>query len=343
MRHTTTLLTPSKALHRMLTLELASRSIASSSSPNIFRIPSTSTSPILKRRAVVQQCPILSSPSPCTRTFSTTAPQRRIFKRKRPGDEALSPADLQKSKKNAARPRDRAIPFTWVRIVDADTGDLGPAKRKNDVLRNMREGYSLVMVAAPPPPQDPSAASPETFGSTAAAAVSQTTQGRSEYAMRYSKFDAPAAICKIVNAYAERMEQARLLKEAKKLASKSKIIGLGWAIAGGDLSHKMKRMTQFLEKGMTVEVELLRKKDAKTTSRAEQDELVRKVREVATAGGRRPDAEYKRADGKLGYSFRMFFDGKAKMIALPTDKVPESDPAASVVTEEQGEPIKEAQ
>jgi translation initiation factor IF-3 len=116
-----------------------------------------------------------------------------------------------------------------------------------------------------------------------------------------------AAICRIVDMEAEAQEKETAEKETKKLAQQTKELELNWAIAAHDLSHKMRRLEEFLAKGMRVELLLARKKASRTASKEEGELLVEKVKEaVANVPGA---IEYKKVDGSVGAVMRMFFEG----------------------------------
>jgi translation initiation factor IF-3 len=177
--------------------------------------------------------------------------------------------------------RDKAIPYQWVRIAD-ETGALSAPRRTESVLTMLPQGHSLVMVAPPPPPS-----------------ASDT------------KLQPSAAICRIVDAAAERAAAKAAAevaaKESKKMAQHTKTLEINWAIAPNDLAHKMKRLDEFLGKGLRVDILFARKRGSRVATREEGQALVERVKEAAVNV---PGAtEYKKMDGQVGAVMRMFFEG----------------------------------
>ncbi|KAI0540152.1 hypothetical protein GGR58DRAFT_461768 [Xylaria digitata] len=177
--------------------------------------------------------------------------------------------------------RDKAIPFQWVRIADA-SGTLSEPRRTDSVLAGLAQGYSLVMVAPPPPPPPPTPGAP---------VVIQPS----------------AAICRVIDAAAEKLAAEAAAKELKQMAQQTKTLELNWAIAPHDLAHKMKRLEEFLDKGLRVEVMLARKRGSRKATAEEGRELVERIQQAADQV--HGVTEYKRMDGFVGGVMRMFFEG----------------------------------
>ncbi|PYI08635.1 translation initiation factor IF3 [Aspergillus sclerotiicarbonarius CBS 121057] len=81
-------------------------------------------------------------------------------------------------------------------------------------------------------------------------------------------------ICKIVNKF-ELREQAK--EKAKAPRDGLKQLELNWAIDSHDLSHRMKQLTTFLEKGRKVEVVLTKKKRKRSPTVEEVKTLMDRV------------------------------------------------------------------
>ncbi|TGJ81980.1 hypothetical protein E0Z10_g6797 [Xylaria hypoxylon] len=274
MRHTACLLTPARALHRVLLLELAnttSKSTAITSSPGLL-FSSGLRNPPTSKHARTPGAAL--APCRCTthRAFSTTTPSRAIAQR-------------TMQKKN---PRDTAIPYRWVRIAGG-SGNLSAPQRTDTVIANLPRGHSLVMVAPPPPPPPPAPGVP---------VVVQPS----------------AAICRIIDAAAEE-EAAKAAakaaevaaKESKQVAQQTKTLELNWAIAPHDLAHRMKRLAEFLDKGMRVDIMLARKRGSRKATPEEGRDLVERIQQtVSDVPGA---AEYKKMDGNVCGVLKMFFEG----------------------------------
>lgn len=198
-----------------------------------------------------------------------------------------SPAPAETAPKKFLRDED--IPYRWVQIADGSGSGLAEPRPTARVLAELAEGYSLVMVA-PPVPHPPSAPGAPML------------------------LRPPAAICRIVDTVAEAAAEAAaeaeakaMALEAKKLAQKMKRLELNYAIAAHDLGHKVKRLNEFLNKGIRVEILLARKRGSRKTTPQEEEQLVRSVREAALAIT--GTTEYKKMDGEVGKVVTMFFEG----------------------------------
>ncbi|KAF7559472.1 hypothetical protein G7046_g4683 [Stylonectria norvegica] len=119
------------------------------------------------------------------------------------------------------------------------------------------------------------------------------------------------AICKIVNKKDEYARQ-RELKERKRVqratTTKSKELELNWAIDGNDLNTKLRQLSNFLGKGMKVEVIFGKKKSSKKVDEAAAAQVVATVRKSIEELGAK---ETKLADGSVGKTLRLYLEGKA--------------------------------
>ncbi|KAI9149587.1 translation initiation factor IF-3 [Paramyrothecium foliicola] len=122
------------------------------------------------------------------------------------------------------------------------------------------------------------------------------------------------AVCKIVNKRDEYVRQQELKErkradhQAGRTASKKlKEVDLTWIIGPNDLGTKLRQMSQFLQKGMKVEVVIARKKRTREASADEAANVLRKVREEIETQGFR---EAKPAEGEVGASMRLYLEGK---------------------------------
>ncbi|KAI1262104.1 hypothetical protein F5Y18DRAFT_160238 [Xylariaceae sp. FL1019] len=250
MMHSAHLLTPARALHRVILLELGA---------------SITTARVSAKAAAN----LRFQPAARTRLFATTVPRHRIYMKK---TKVTVRTFLDDSWiKNAA------IPYPYVRIRDEEDGTLSEPQLTTLVLTRLKKGYSLVMITAPRP-EDPKSH--------------------------------PEPICKIFNVAAEKAKIAEAHAEAKRLEKGTKTLELNWAIAPGDLGHKMKRMKEFLDKGYKVEIMLARKKGTRKATREEVQGLVETVRE--TAESVTGTTEVKQAEGTAGVQLKMIWQGPKK-------------------------------
>lgn len=118
-------------------------------------------------------------------------------------------------------------------------------------------------------------------------------------------------ICKIVNKK-EELTRAKELKERKKqTVVKEKELELNWALAPHDLEHKLKTLQKFLAKGYKVQVLLLKKRSSKARI-ADKDAKVLLER-IETAVAEVTDSkEWKKREGQVLGSLRLFLQGKAQ-------------------------------
>lgn len=121
------------------------------------------------------------------------------------------------------------------------------------------------------------------------------------------------AICKIVNK-AEEYARARQLRERRKQtkAAGVKNVELNWGIGDHDLATKIRRISNFLEKGMKVEVELGVKKRAKKVDDTVAQEVVKRLRKSVEEVGAR---EFRPEEGGLNRTMRLYFEGKQQQQA----------------------------
>ncbi|KAI0405293.1 hypothetical protein F4802DRAFT_191667 [Xylaria palmicola] len=271
MRHAPCLLTPARALHRVLVIELANTTGKANGSFSTALPPACAFFPAAHRHASLP--PPIHARGRGTGTASCC--QVRAF--------SATPATAAGRMLGGGKlPRDQDIRYRWVRVADG-SGSLSPPQRTDDVLARLPAGHSLVMVSPPPPPPTPAPGAP--------AAVLQPS----------------AAICRIIDAAAEAAAAKSAEKEEKRLTKHTKQLEVNWAVAPHDLGHKVKRLHEFLGKGYRVELLLARKKGSRKATPEEAQELVRHVQEAALQV--QGVSEYKKMDGAVGGVLKMFFEG----------------------------------
>ncbi|KAL6234476.1 hypothetical protein BDW75DRAFT_212317 [Aspergillus navahoensis] len=84
-------------------------------------------------------------------------------------------------------------------------------------------------------------------------------------------------VCKVINRR-EAQERARAFAKAAKASKKTvKQVELNWAIDPHDLSHRLKKITDFLEKGIQVEIILTRKRHKRPATEEEVRSVMEKI------------------------------------------------------------------
>lgn len=122
--------------------------------------------------------------------------------------------------------------------------------------------------------------------------------------------EAQYATCEIVNKFEEYVKKRQKREDKKTQAKpKTKELELSWGIGEHDLQTKMRRCLGFLDKGMKVEAVLGQKKGGAKAAAEEMQALVKRVRAAALEQGAR---ESKPAEGELGSTYRLYFEGKKK-------------------------------
>ncbi|KAJ5682340.1 hypothetical protein N7462_005505 [Penicillium macrosclerotiorum] len=143
--------------------------------------------------------------------------------------------------------KDEAIGTRLVQIVDEEQG-LRPPQRLAEVLASFdRSKFFLLQVS----------------GATA---------------------DRPP-VCKILNKMEARQHEKAKAKSAKAGKTQLKQIELNWAIDAHDLSHRLKQLTNFLEKGRKVEVVMKRKRSKRPPTVDEIKQVIQSVLDTTREAG----------------------------------------------------------
>ncbi|KAI1458437.1 hypothetical protein F4805DRAFT_424526 [Annulohypoxylon moriforme] len=211
-------------------------------------------------------------PSPRHQTLpSPTLPQTRPL--------TTTPA-LQRIINFKRRLTNDKILYRFVRIA-SDEG-LSEPKLTNRVLATLNpKTHTLVMVAPPPEP------SPDSDSDSP-----------------------PAAICRIIDNAAAAAAEAELSIAIRRRAVDTKELELSWSISPHDLSHKLKRMREFLSKGLMVEFILAKKRGGRAATMEEAEAVVATIRDAAAQveGAK----ETRKMDGVVGGSAKLFFTGPSE-------------------------------
>ncbi|KUI71337.1 Translation initiation factor IF-3 [Cytospora mali] len=137
--------------------------------------------------------------------------------------------------------------------------------------------------------------------------------------------DAPQwPICKIVNKKEELARQKELKDRKKQNVVKEKELELNWVLAPHDLDHKLKTMQKFLAKGYKVQVLLLKKRGSKARV-AEKDAKALLGRVEAAVAEVTDSKEWKKREGQLLGSLRLFLQGNAQEWPKHVEEVVEEE------------------
>ena len=118
------------------------------------------------------------------------------------------------------------------------------------------------------------------------------------------------AICKIISKEQLREQERAKSKPTKNPAHIVKTLELNWAIDRNDLSHRLNKMVQFLEKGNRVEVMLATKRKGRRATIEEAESVLELVREkVGQVEGAK---EWKAMQGRVLTPSVLFFEGKVQ-------------------------------
>ncbi|KAF7718898.1 Uncharacterized protein PECH_006636 [Penicillium ucsense] len=92
-------------------------------------------------------------------------------------------------------------------------------------------------------------------------------------------------VCKILNKMEAKQHEKAKAKSAKAPKAQTKQIELNWAIDAHDLSHRLKQLTNFLEKGRKVEVIMKRKKAKRAPTVDEIKHVIQTVLDTTREAG----------------------------------------------------------
>lgn len=139
--------------------------------------------------------------------------------------------------------KDEQIGVSHIQLVNEE-GQLDPPVKLRDVLHSINRSEEFVLQVSPPLSDRP-------------------------------------PVCKIMNKLAIREYERAKAKAVKAQKSQVKQIELNWCISNNDLSHRMKQLATFLEKGRKVEVLLTLKKRKRAPTLEEAQNTYNRVMEVA--------------------------------------------------------------
>ncbi|KAI0834584.1 hypothetical protein F5Y06DRAFT_278420 [Hypoxylon sp. FL0890] len=269
---------PARALHRVLVSEFA----GSPAMPSLGRHASAyylfpprlffSSSSRLLVRKLASPIPIAAPPTPTLQNA-----QIRTL---------TTTPTLQRLNTFKKRLTNEKIPYKWVRIAAAPPDNtLSPPQRTDAILRSLNPKTHTLVMVAPPPHELNEAHEPQTH-------------------------EQHAAICRIIDNAAAESAAAEAEKEARRKAVDTKELELSWGIAGHDLKHKLRRLREFLDKGLKVEVIMAKKRHGRMATREEAESVLAQVREaVASVDGSK---ETRKMDGNVGGLVRLFFEGPSE-------------------------------
>ncbi|KAK8162523.1 hypothetical protein IWX90DRAFT_487297 [Phyllosticta citrichinensis] len=193
---------------------------------------------------------------------------------------------------------DEQIGSLYVNIVQ-DDGTFVPEQRLRDVLKDMdRISYFLLQVAK--------------------------AQEDHEH---------PYPVCRIIPKDELRNMEKEKNRKKKTWDDLTKMVEITWSIAKHDLDNQMKRMTQFLEQGLRVEVVLGPKKRGRTATPEEIEAVHKKIKEtVASIPGIK---EYAEAEGEVGRVLSLFYGKPKEKVAEEQEKQKEEAAAEAQKAEDE--------
>ena len=232
-------------------------------------------------------------------------PPLRLLSRSKKSPKGRNQQDQSSGK--GSLPRDLDIDYELVYIRGED-GQLSAPQETQRVLSSLNpKTHSLVALALP--------------GRTAAKGENEEAEeggeedGAEEEASSSNSSGSssgrstlPYPICRIID---KRVEKAQALEKAKaerKKAIATKEVEINWAIAPHDLETKIRRVRDFLGKGLKVELLLLRKPQ-RSKRKATLDEAQETLRKVREAIQEIPGAkESKGMQGAVGNHAKLFLE-----------------------------------
>jgi translation initiation factor IF-3 len=139
----------------------------------------------------------------------------------------------------------------------------------------------------------------------------QMSPGKVDELGNYNPEDLPT--CRLITKIALREQHERKLDQARRQAKglsagpMPKNLELNWAIAGGDLKHRLERLKEFLMDGRKVEVMLAPKRKGKKATEVEAESVLKAVRDVVKEC---KGAKEGKKEGELGGVMTIVFEGK---------------------------------
>lgn len=110
-------------------------------------------------------------------------------------------------------------------------------------------------------------------------------------------------VCKIINKKAWQKAQKALEKSARSSKTGSKQIELNWAIDAHDLSHRLKQLSKFLDKGYKVEILMTTKKRKRKPTVDEIKQVMQTVLDTIKGAGARQSQDM---EGEVGKQLKIF-------------------------------------
>lgn len=183
-------------------------------------------------------------PSTLLRLYSASPSRlaQRVVSHKRIASDTITPASAPKPQR-FSRPTNEEIEARFIQLVNS-AGGLDPAEPKFHILRSMQKSTHVLVELDPGGP------------------------GRH-------------AVCKVMPLQ-ELREQERTKEDAARLAkhaakTSTKQIELNWSIDPHDLSHRLKKLPSFVDKGRKVELVLTRKRGKRIATAPEIQSLLDRV------------------------------------------------------------------
>ncbi|GJE84807.1 hypothetical protein PsYK624_008830 [Phanerochaete sordida] len=192
-----------------------------------------------------------------------------------PAGRPFNPADKPFNTGNAPRgrgppqptepprkPRDEEIGFRRVRLVDPDTGSLGPLTDLAQVIQSVRNR--------------PSTPAPGTEEQAEAAGEKREKWWKKTWCVELVTHT-PDPIVRAVNLSDEYRKAKEMHKKKRDGIIKEKEVQLSWHVAQGDLEHKLRKVRETLEEGERVTLAFSRKKGQNWPTPEEKEAKIEEV------------------------------------------------------------------
>lgn len=126
--------------------------------------------------------------------------------------------------------------------------------------------------------------------------------------------------------------EAEMAAAARRKNVDVKEVEMSWSISPHDLSHKIKRIQEFLGKGLTVEIALAKKRRGREATREEAQRVITMIREAIAQVD--DVKESRKVEGTIGGFMKMYFTGPVEKRKKRKKRAEDEDVEVEVEVEE---------